>query len=309
MHTQRNIKLLISLGVLLALSVLLFFLGNSPRTSVVDKDLFKIEDQNQINQIIFVHQEDTIELFFDGTRWRVSEQYEADRQLITILFATLLQTEPKRPVAEGLRDSILQQMQRRGTQVQLLADNEVRKDFWVLGNAQKTETYFQLAEDNPYVVGIPGYRVYVGSVFELTAAEWRDRRVFNFNWQNFKSLSVAYNKEPQNDFRVSFQDNFFGIEGLPAADTTRLNDFLDAVSLLEVNRFLSAKDNSQPKSHTAAPEFVIEVTDIADRVYSLAVFPPQTDSSMLGLVNGESLGLFARNDLVRIARKRSDFIR
>lgn len=308
MHAQRNIKLLISLGILIVLSALLVFLGSSPRV-VVDKNLFKVEDQTQINKVIIEQQANRIDLSFDGTRWRVNEKYEADRQLITILFATLLQAEPKRLVAEGLSDSILQQMQTHGTRVQLIAGQEVLKDFSVLGNSQKTETYFQ-ADDKLYVVGIPGYRVYVGSVFELTKEEWRDRRVFNFNWQNFKSLSVKFEGEPKSDFKVSYQNQFFGIEGLPAADTTRLNDFLDAVSLLQVNRFLSAQEKNQLDSTSMTPEFTIEVTDIANRSYLLEVYPQQVDNLVrLGRVNRESLGRIAKKDIDRIARKRSNFTR
>lgn len=308
MHAQRNIKLLISLGILIVLSALLVFLGSSPRV-VVDKNLFKVEDQTQINKVIIEQQANRIDLSFDGTRWRVNEKYEADRQLITILFATLLQAEPKRLVAEGLSDSISRQMQTHGTRVQLIAGQEVLKDFSVLGNSQKTETYFQ-ADDKVYVIGIPGYRVYVGSVFELTKEEWRDRRVFNFNWQNFKSLSVKFEGEPKSDFKVSYQNQFFGIEGLPAADTTRLNDFLDAVSLLQVNRFLSAQEKNQLDSASMTPEFTIEVTDIANRSYLLEVYPQQIDNFVrLGRVNRESLGRISKNDLDRIARKRSNFTR
>lgn len=309
MHAQRNIKLLISLGILIALSALLVFLGSSPRVAV-DKNLFKVADQTQINKVIIERQANRIDLSFDGTRWRVNEKYEADRQLITILFATLLQAEPKRLVAEGLSDSISQRMQTQGTHVQLMAGQEVLMDFSVLGNSQKTETYFQAPDDKLYIVGIPGYRVYVGSVFELTKEEWRDRRVFNFNWQNFKSLSVKYEGEPKSDFKVSYQNQFFGIEGLPAADTTRLNDFLDAVSLLQVNRFLSAQEKNQLDSASMTPEFTIEVTDIANRSYLLEVFPQQVDNLVrLGRVNRESLGRITKNDIDRIARKRSNFTR
>lgn len=310
MQEKRNTRLLISWGVLMAVAGVLLYLGNAPSREVVDKDLFRVVDQNEVDQ--FTIQKpgaDLIEIRFDGSKWMVNNSFEADRQLITVFFATLLQAEPKRAVAIGQRDSISQEINQHGVQVKLFIEDEVVKDFRVIGNDRKTETYFQLNQDNtPYLVTIPGYRVYVGSVFELTPGEWRDRRIFNFNWQNFKSLSLSH-LDSKNNFTVSFQDQFFGIEGLSQADTTRLNDFLDAVSLLQASRFIELNDTLRwERSRNQQPEFSIQVLDIANREYALEIFPRVPEqSSVLGRINRQTLALFSAQDIARIARKRMDF--
>lgn len=311
MQRQKNIRLLISLCVWITLSGVLFYLSGASRTLQVDQELFRVPDQTAVNRIIFERTSgQKVELSFEGGRWIVNKNMEADRQLVTILFATLLQVEPRRPVADRFRDSLTTALVERGTHVQLFVDNEVVKDFRVLGNDRKTETYFQLDQDPvPYLVTIPGYRVYVGSVFDLTAVEWRDRRVFNFNWQNFKSLSMKFQQVPAEDFAVSFQNQFFGVEGLPQADTTRLNDFLDAVSLLQAYRYLDA-EQTLLDTVKIKPQFTIHVLDIANREYTLDMYPAnQQDQYQIGRINRTSLALFERKEMVRIARKRSDFAR
>lgn len=310
MQENRNIRLLISWGLLMAVAGVLLYIGDAPSHEVVNKDLFRVVDQTEVDHFTIQKPgSDLIEIQFDGSKWMVNSSFEADRQLITVFFATLLQAEPKRPVAIGQRDSISQAINQRGVHVKLFIEDEVVQDFRVIGNDRKTETYFQSNQDNaPYLVTIPGYRVYVGSVFELTPGEWRDRRIFNFNWQNFKSLSMSH-PDAQDNFTVSFQDQFFGIEALSQADTTRLNDFLDAVSLLQASRFIEPNDTLRWEgSRTQQPEFSIQVSDIANRVYDLEIFPRVPDqSSVLGRINHQSLALFNAQDIARIARKRGDF--
>lgn len=312
MQEKRNIQLLISWGVLMAVAVVLLYLGNAPSHELVDKDLFRVVDQTEVDHFTIQKSgSELIEIRFDGSKWMVNNSFEADRQLITVFFATLLQAEPKRAVATGQRDSISEEINQHGVQVKLYIEDEVVQDFKVIGNDRKTETYFQLNQDNtPYLVTIPGYRVYVGSVFELTPGEWRDRRIFNFNWQNFKSLSLSH-LDSKNNFTVSFQDQFFGIEGLSQADTTRLNDFLDAVSLLQASRFIELNDTLRwERSRNQQPEFSIQVLDIANREYALEIFPRVPEqSSVLGRINRQTLALFSAQDIARIARKRMDFKR
>lgn len=312
MQEKRNIQLLISWGVLMAVAGVLLYLGNAPAHELVDKDLFRVVDQTEVDHFTIQKSgSELIEIRFDGSKWMVNNSFEADRQLITVFFATLLQAEPKRAVATGQRDSISEEINQHGVQVKLYIEDEVVQDFKVIGNDRKTETYFQLNQDNtPYLVTIPGYRVYVGSVFELTPGEWRDRRIFNFNWQNFKSLSLSH-LDSKNNFRVSFQDQFFGIEGLSQADTTRLNDFLDAVSLLQASRFIELNDTLRwERSRNQQPEFSIQVLDIANREYALEIFPRVPEqSSVLGRINRQTLALFSAQDIARIARKRMDFKR
>jgi len=312
MPKMNNIYLLGSLLVMTIFLVVILFFGNSNDRISVDKNLFKVADQTKINRVILKKANEQIELYFDGTRWMVNNSFEADRQLIQVFFATLLQAEPRRPVAKRLRDSIHLQISNAGVEVKLFEGETIMKNFMVIGNDRKTETYYELAgELAPYLVTIPGYRVYVAAIFELAAYEWRDKRIFNFNWQNFKRLDASFPANEKENFSISFQNSFFGLEGIPQADTTRLNDYLDAVSLVQAVRYLPLGESAVYDSVlTTSPYYSIEVTDIANRIYSIDIFNPlERDPAVLGKLHDGQAVLIGREDLIRLDRKRSHFVR
>jgi hypothetical protein len=311
MQEKKNIRLLISLFAISGLCIVLVFFGGRSERVEVDKNLFRVDDQTQVSKIVLStpskHQE--VEIRYDGTKWMVNNSFEADNQLITVFFATLLQAEPKRPVAETLQDSIANRMEKQGIHVKLFEGEQVVKDFWVSGNDQRSETYFQLADDKKsYLITIPGYRVFVASLFELSEAEWRDKRIFNFNWANFKSLRAHFPQQVNQDFTISFANKLFGIEEVAVADTTKLSTYLESLFNLQADQFninSSARYDSLLKT---VPTYSITVLDIANRTYQLEVFPPlKGEQVILGRVNDNLSALFSPKQIVQISRKRSYF--
>ncbi len=312
MPKRNNIYLLGSLLVMTIFLVAILFFGNSNDRISVDKNLFKVADQTKIDHVILKRADDQVELHFDGSKWMVNNSFEADRQLIQVFFATLLQAEPRRPVAQRLRDSIHQQIIKDGVEVKLFEGETMMKNFMVIGNDRKTETYYELAgELSPYLVTIPGYRVYVAAIFELSAYEWRDKRIFNFNWQNFKRLDASFPGNEKENFSISFQNSFFGLEGIPQADTTRLNDYLDAVSLVQAVRYVPLGESVLYDSILSTrPYYRIEVTDIANRIYAIDIFTPlNRDPAVLGKLHDGQAVFIGLEDLIRLDRKRSYFNR
>ena len=310
MPKKNNIYLLISLLAMTGFLILIILYGNSGDKIVVDKNLFKVFDQTKIDRVILKKSNEQIELHFDGAKWVVNNSFEADGQLIKVFFATLLQTEPRRPVAQRLRDSIHQQINKTGVEVKLFEGETLQKSFVVGGNDRKSETYYELTGSGaPYLVTIPGYRVYVAAIYELNSYDWRDKRIFNFNWQNFKRLTASFAGNEKESFAISFQNKFFGLEGNPNADTTKLNDYLDAVSLVEAARYLPAGESVVYDSILAsAPYYSIEVSDIANRTYRLDLYPPiKQDPAILGKLNDGQALFISREDLIRLDRKKSHF--
>ena len=311
MAKKLNLYLLVSLLVMSSLLIVIIFFGNSTNKIEVDKNLFKVADQTKIDRVILKNLDQEIELHFDGSKWRLNNSYEADRQLIQVFFATLLQAEPRRPVALKLRDSIHQQIIHKGVDVKLYEGDLLVKNFKVAGNDRKTETFYELADNgSPYLVRIPGYRVYVGAIFELAALDWRDKRVFNFNWQNFKRLTSTIRENKKESFAISFQDKFFGLEGNQQADTTKLNDYLDAVSLVQVKRYLTNNESvSYDSMLNTMPDYSIEVSDIANRIYRLDLYQPKKQGeAILGKMGDGQTVLIGHEDFIRLARKKSHFV-
>ncbi len=310
MQEKRNKRLLISFIGMVMLSVGLYFFESRDRANV-DASLFKVEDVSKINKVALTASSGQVLLEYNGTRWMVNKKYEADRQLIKLLFATLEKVEAKRAISGNQLDSVNAIISRGGVEVQLYENESLLQSFRAGGNVQKTESYFQKTKDElPYIVTIPGYRLYVSYILELDENGWRDKRVFNFNWRNFKSLNTVIPNDPSQNFEASFKDQFFGITNMAAVDTTKLNDYLDAVSLLSADQFIRPGFSALYDSLVnTSPSLRVEIKDIADKVYSLALYPRlRNDPFVLGKTGENDLLLFNRNSILPIARKRNYFI-
>lgn len=301
MQEKRNKLLFAVLMVLIAMTTAIYFSGNETSEEVKNKDLFQLADSKVINRVELTSASGKVILSFNGTRWMVNDTEPADRDMIDVLFATVLQAEVKRPLAESRNDSVAVEVKASGVNVKFFEGEALRKTFTAGGNAKKTEAYFIDETGKAYLMNIPGYRVYVSGVFELTEKQWWDKYVFAFNWSNFRDLAVTYTNKADNNFTISLQEDYFAIDNLPT-DTTKLNDFLDAVSLLTVDEFIeidSLKD--------VDPVLTIQVSDIANRMYSLSILPYVQAGKTACLVKQNRLAWIDNRKLARLVKNREFF--
>jgi hypothetical protein len=303
---KRNIRLLISLIVLVCATAVLFWFKSQDDQKEVDPSLFKVDDLRSIGRVVLQSDSGSVQLSFTNSRWMVNEKYPADNRMIQVLFATLQQAEPKRPVASSVDDSLSHMLDQFGTKVSLYSGQELVKSFTAGGNAGKTQSYFKNDDGRVYIVTIPGYKVYVSGIFELDESGFRDKYVFAFNWRNFKSLKAEFSEKPAENFQISLGKEFFTIEGMTNADTSKINTYLDDVSFLMAERFLPG--DSAASSGKESPYMIISIADLADRKYELTLFKPQAKNSVKGLINREP-ALFSINDIRRIIKPRSFFIK
>ena len=308
MQEKRNKRLAIIFVVLCGLTAVTYFAGRSDGTVEVDNNLFKDFDLNEIDQVTLTSKQEKVVLKFNGSKWTVNGQFNADASMIQVLFATLQQAEPKRPVSPSISDSVSRRLKQQGVHVLLSSSGVEEMSFFAGGNDKKTQAFFCSDENDaiPYIMTIPGYRVYVAGIFEVPESEWKDKLVFGFNWRNFESLEAAFPESQDPGFKVSMQDNYFGIDGIASVDTSRLNQFLDDVSLLTVVNFVDQpifRDSQKP------PAFIsITVKDIAQRTYSLELYRANgTALNVPGLINGKQWAFFLPERVGEIMRKRSFF--
>ncbi|MFZ1809455.1 MAG: DUF4340 domain-containing protein [Cyclobacteriaceae bacterium] len=302
---KKNKVLVVSLGGLIILAVVLFFYQSDRQE--IDKSIFKVDDLSLVDRVILSSASGDVELSFSGSKWLVNKNQEADEQLITVLFATLQQAEPKRQVANNQKDSISSMLVKNGVKLNLYQEGDLVKSFYAGGNVTKTEAYF--LDNEPYIMTIPGYRVYVSGIFEVEANGWRDKRVFNFNWRNFKKLEAEFNRQPNQNFAIADQGSGFDLVNSPPSDTTRLNDYLDAVSLLMAKEYLtSGRQSIYDSLMQTTPIATISVYDLGDNAMTLDLYAPlEGDQDALGRLNGTDQVLFGREQVIPILKTRDYF--
>jgi hypothetical protein len=310
MQEKRNKRLAILLVALLGATASVYWFGKSKSGFEVDPAIFKQVNMNTVDEVVLESPSGKINLKYEGAKWKVNEKFNANSDRINVLFATLQQTVAKRPVALSLQDSLGTVLQRKGVKVTLRTAGETQEVFYAGGNESKNQAYF-LKENTtvPYVVTIPGYRVYVSGIFELAESEWRDKYVFGFNWRNFQRLETKFPARPTHDFVVEMDNGGPGLKGMQAIDTTKLNNFLDAISLLTVDEFTPQSSGLDSLAKTN-PLVSVLVADIGGREYFLQLFPINDRSQYyFGLINGTQWAQFNKNRIAPIVRDRNFFQR
>ncbi|HTE30640.1 MAG TPA: DUF4340 domain-containing protein [Chryseolinea sp.] len=308
MQAKKNKLLAALLLMLLVLTTAAFLVKRTNSHDSTDKDLFRDFDLKTISRIILASPAGRVELSFTGSRWKVNNEYAADPSMIEVLFATLQQAEPKRPIGSSQQDSLSANLQNQGVKVSLFNGENIVKSFYAGGNTRKNQAYF-MADDRsvPYVMTIPGYRVYVSGIFELDEGAWRDKHIFAFNWRNFHELDASFAGAAGNDFKVVMMDNLFTVAGLQTVDTTRLNDFLDNVSLLTADAFAQSTPQLDSLGKTK-PLVSIVVKDVAKKEYKLDLYPKVGPTENFpGLIDGTQWAYFHKNTIEGVIRPRSFF--
>jgi hypothetical protein len=302
-NEKRNRSLVISLLVLLCATGGTYFLLNTESKPEINPALFKVEDLKSIDHILLETKTKKTALSYNGTRWLVNDDHPADPRMIELIFATLLQAEPKRPVPSAKKDSLRSVIEQKGVKVSLISKGEIQKTFYAGGNISKTQSYFlEPASKEIYVMAIPGYRVYVSGIFEMPERGFRDKYVFNINWKNFRNLKAEFPEHPRENFTLSLKKNVVAIDGIEKADTAKLNTFLDQVSLLTIDQYA----DSAQFDHENKTMMRITIEDIADRKYQLTLFSPARPGKVEGLINGEPV-YFQSAVIQPILRPRSFF--
>src|SRR6187551_2332698 len=123
MQEKRNIRLFILLITLLAITTIVYWFVNREAKSPVDKTLFRIAS-DKTDRVEIISKRDTIVLRVDNSKWRVNDLYNADLNMIEVLFATIDQIEPKRQVGANQRDSISKLLETEGSTIRFFeSDN------------------------------------------------------------------------------------------------------------------------------------------------------------------------------------------
>jgi hypothetical protein len=308
MQEKRNKQLAASLVVMIIAIVTFWFFAFRESKIEVDEGALIVPDLANVDRVEMESAQGKVVLRFDGTKWTVNDQYPVDRRSIQVLFGTVENIKPRRPVGEKQLESVRKELQTHGTTVRFYAKDKLLKTYTAGGIPAKAEAWFQVGDGNPLIVNIPGYRVYSAGVFEQTVNDWRDKRVFALNWRNFKSLTTTFTKDPRETFTISGRNRTFSVEGMSEVDTARVNTYLDDVSLLVGDGFYKQGQRARIDSLIAGPtSFDVVVTDVGNQSFRLEIFPPlRTEPNVFGRVNGEVM-IFPRAEIVRIAKKKSWF--
>lgn len=307
MQRRKNIRLIIVLAVLIAVTIITYFIQGNDSSGSIDKTLFVYENTNAVDQVTIESQGATVDLSFENNQWTVNEKYKADPQRISVLFAILKQVSVRRKIAKSQEEQITERFANQGITVSLFEQGNQVKQFQVLGEEEKGLSYMANAiSDEKYLVEIPGYKSYLAGLFQLDANGWRNPLVFDINWANLVSVEAEYEAKEASNFIIEFDNRDYGINGLET-DSLKLTDYLDDVSLLYVNDYLSADELKGYEEIIDKPKAQITIKDVGRNTYSMTIFDKVKSGDYLVLVDSLDYALMQEGLINRVTKPKQYF--
>ena len=232
---KKNLRLF-SIAGLLVIVNLTFFLSSSGTFSREKNYDIAIADTSAVVSVKLTRGEMVNTLIRDGQAWTLNQEFGTDPGYTRILLAVMNRVAVKRQLGVSQLEELQSRVELDAVLVEL---EELGRSFYVLGNRTYTKTYFLEPNLNVgYEVEIPGYRDFVGGIFQLTTDQWRDRLIFRGNFRTIDQIEVKQNDQVV--FNADLKDSYFQIDGLGAYDTLALVNYLNGFNFLQANERISS---------------------------------------------------------------------
>jgi len=267
---RKNQRLAIAVLGLLVVN-LLFFVSTGTSKSTVDIDRFAVRDTAAVQAIVISNDSFENVLQRSAGGWELNGTYKVDPYLRKVLFAVLSEVGVRRQLSREEVRQLWSARDSRGYWVQLQGVDS--DPFYAIGNTQFTRTYFLASDQEGYEVEIPGYRDYIGGIFQLTTDQWRDRSLFKSSFNSLQSLSIDF--MVGRDLDIRFKDRFFEVAEVSLLDSGAVVDYLQRFNLLQANEIISPGKFARYDSLLSTkPMATLSVTDIAwNKPFDMKVFP------------------------------------
>jgi hypothetical protein len=311
---------LILLGVLAILAAFLI-LRNQNNTFRSKENVFAIDDTTNITRFFLADKNNnsvTLSRQADGN-WLLNKKYEVNPTMISVMLETFSSIEPKAPVAKTARNTIIRLMAGKSIKteiyqrvyridfagIHLFPHEKMTRVYYVGDPTMDNSGTFMLMEgsEEPYIVGIPGFRGFVATRYSAMEGDWRSHTVFRTRVPEISSLSVSFSDKPENSFRITHTgDRDFSLfsladnRNIDSFDTLKVVEYLSKFRNLNYERLLDNMPKVKRDSIVAnVPTNVITLVDKMGKTHSLKTWKRKADFGQLDL-NGNQ----AEYDLERM---------
>jgi len=220
---QRN-KIILLITVILFV-IVAFLLARNQYSTLTEKESdFAVRDTASITRIFIADKkENSVLLERSGPGWMINGTYRANTKVVDFLLNTMKRLRVKTPVPLAMRNSVISRIASIGTKVEIYQEvyrinlfnrykffkHEKRTKVFYVGDATQDNmgTYMLIEDaDNPYIVFIPGFRGFLYTRFSSEPDDWKSHAVFRTKLADIESISLKFNEEPENSFRVDVND-------------------------------------------------------------------------------------------------------
>ncbi len=309
MQKKRNIRLLIIFSVLLIWTFVFISLKDNDQRIAVDDTLFTLTDTASIHQIRIIKPDNEIVLEKKGQGWLVNGKYNLDLSMRKVILAVLHEVRIKQTVPKNKLEEIRNKLLENGNKVIIRQTGNRETTYYAGGNGISV-SYFMFPGDSPYIVYLPGYESYVSGIFEVSENDWRDRLIYQTSWVGLNRLSLLYPERPSDNLVIESEGDLFRIENLTSVDTTAMMDYIEMMSLMYTDQYISSGQIPKYDSLTnTIPYALLEIDALSlNKPVEIKFFVPLPGENVrLGLINDSQMCLFDQDRVRQVFKSRNDF--
>ncbi len=248
---KTNLWLLITIVIILIVSLIVYF-GKDNKKDAVYKD-FAIQDTASVDKIFLANRNTSVLLERqDDNTWLLNKEYKARKDLVNLLLSTMYEIEVSSPVSEAKLDKVLKSLSVKGIKTQIYQNQKLTKTYYVGGvTPDNTGTYMIMENSElPFVTHIPGFTGYLTVRYLPDLKEWRDKTIFNYNFNDIARVKIEYSKNPEEGFIIEKnKNNRYELKNIDNqvvgfnVDSLKIKDYIGRIKYLSFEAFI--KDELQ----------------------------------------------------------------
>lgn len=242
---KSNLILLIVIGVLIIVSVAIYFVRNyDPQQTLRD---FAVEDTASIDKIFLANKfGGAVTLERADGYWTVNGTYTARHDFVDNLLTTIKKLEVSSPVSSAKLENVMKDLAVQGIKVEIYQDGDLTKTYYVGGVTEGNDGAYMILEgsDLPFIVSRPGFTGYIPVHYLPELSEWRERIAFNYKVENIAKVYVEYpdaqksfiaERKGENDYSLC---NIDGSAVDIAYDTLRVKEFVSRIKFIGFESYI-----------------------------------------------------------------------
>lgn len=307
---KKNRNSLIVLTVLLVIAAVLILNNRGADFNKKDNQ-FAISDTSSVTRFFLADKNNnSVKLVrTTGNKWLLNDKFDVNPSMVEIMLSTFCSIDVKAPVAKSTRNTVIRLLAARSVKTEIyqkvyrinlfglikLFPHEKHTRTYYVGDVTRDNSgTFMLMEgaDDPYVVGIPGFRGFVASRYSALESDWRSHAVFSSRVPDISSLSVVFNETPAKSFKITNINNeVFKLESLldgriiDKFDTTRVVQFLGKFKILNCESILDDMPKTKFDSINAVlPTYEITLTTKLGKSQKLKAWKRKADPGQVDLL-------------------------
>lgn len=297
----KNIRLLVTLIILIAISVSVHFWNQPKKKSDHQLVQLNMPDTSAIGKIELISPEfENVIQKQEGGTWFVNNNFEADPGIVQVLLSVISSVEVVRKVADNEIEDLKNSLINNGTKVILkTSTGEVLTEFWTDGKESELQSYIMPQSQNAiYIVEIPGYESYVSGIFKIPTIDWRKRLIVATNWQTLETITYDFTRRPQESFTIKNNTGIPEILNSQQMDSAYVFNLLDQYQYLQADNFLTAEEIINIAGLEKQPPFLQVTVNMREKEPVVINFYDDTNNSAFWVAH------INNNAWVRFSKKR-----